>query len=250
MKTAIWIYRGIFLGIILCLWELIVRVGIVDNFFLASPIQIISALDAVAKREAIYQAFAITMSEIAVAYVIAVFSGLIAGTILGLNESVYKSANGIIMILYGVPKSTVLPLFILYFGIGLQSKIAYGAISGFFPILMNTIAGARSIEPSMLSMARSMGAPKSHMFAKIIFPSILPHAFTGMRLGMNHTLLGVFLAELFFSQKGIGYHINMLTSTFKTDELFAIIGIVAAIAIVVNETLRGLENHFSRWREL
>ncbi len=250
MGKPIWVYQiGVF-AFILIVWELIVRLKVIDTFFLASPLMILSCIGTVLKRPDIIQAFLITLTEIMIAYGLAAAFGLTLGMVLGLSDPLYRGANGIILMLYGVPKSTIIPLFILYFGIGIKSKIAFGAVHGFFPVLLNTIAGARSVEPSMITMGRSLGASRFQMFTRIIFPSILPNAFTGLRLGMNHTLLGVLLAELFVSQKGIGYYINLLTSTFKTDQLFAIIAALAAIAIVANGILRKFENRFSLWRQL
>jgi len=246
----IWVYQiGVF-AVILIVWELIVRLRVIDTFFLASPTMILSCIGTVLKRPDIIQAFLTTLIEILIAYGLAAAFGVTLGMVLGLSDPLYRGANGIILMLYGVPKSMIIPLFILYFGIGINSKIAFGAVHGFFPILLNTLAGARSVEPSMITMGRSLGANRIQMFTRIIFPSILPNAFTGLRLGMNHTLLGVLLAELFVSQKGIGYYINLLTSTFKTEELFAIIAALAAIAIVANGILGKFESRFSLWRQL
>lgn len=251
MKRLFWVYRAIVLGVIILGWELIVRLEVVDAFFLASPIQILSCMDSVMGKPGFPQAFLVTLIEIVTAFALAASFGLVIGMIIGLWDHFYHSTYGIILLLYGIPKLTIIPLFVLYFGIGINCRIAFGAASGFFPILLNTIAGARSVEPSVLIMSHSMGATPFQMFTKIIFPSILPSAFTGLRLGMNHTLLGVVLAELFFSQRGgMGYYINLLTSSFKTDELFAIVVVVAAIAILANQVLLKLERHFSLWQEV
>jgi len=251
MNRLFWIYRGIVLAVIILGWEYVVRLKLVNPLFLASPVQILSCLDSVFKKADFSQAFLVTLIEILTAFVLAASFGLFLGMIIGLWDRFYHTGYGIILLLYGIPKLTIIPLFVLYFGIGINCRIAFGAASGFFPILLNTIAGARSIEPSVLIMSHSMGAKPFQMFVKIILPSILPNAFTGLRLGMNHTLLGVVLAELFFSQRGgMGYFINLLTSSFKTDELFAIVAIVATIAILSNQVLLKLERHFSVWREV
>jgi len=251
MNRLFWIYRGIILAVIILGWEYVVRLKLVNPLFLASPVQILSCLDSVFKKPDFSQAFLVTLIEILTAFALAASFGLSLGMIIGLWDRLYHTGYGIILLLYGIPKLTIIPLFVLYFGIGINCRIAFGAASGFFPILLNTIAGARSIEPSVLIMSHSMGAKPFQMFVKIILPSILPNAFTGLRLGMNHTLLGVVLAELFFSQRGgMGYFINLLTSSFKTDELFAIVAIVATIAILSNQVLLKLERHFSVWREV
>ena len=103
----------------------------------------------------------------------------------------------IILLLYGTPQITILPLFILYFGIGPPSKIAFGVTHGIFPIIMAIVAGVQNLKPILLTSARSMGASRWHILRYVVFPHMIPSFFAGMRLGMTGVLLGVLLAELY-----------------------------------------------------
>ncbi len=100
----------------------------------------------------------------------------------------------IILLLYGTPQVTILPLFILYFGIGAASKIAFGVSHGIFPIIVTIVAGVQNIKPILLTSARSMGASRWQVLRYVIFPHMIPSFFAGMRLGMTGVLLGVLLA--------------------------------------------------------
>jgi NitT/TauT family transport system permease protein len=154
----------------------------------------------------------------------------------------------IILLLYGTPQVTILPLFILYFGIGPASKIAFGVSHGIFPIIVTVVAGVQNIKPILMVAARSMGASRWQIFRWIIFPHMIPSFFAGMRLGMTGVLLGVLLAELYVSTAGIGYFTQRFTQEFDPTKLLGLISVLAAMAIVLNEIVRRAEVHFARWR--
>jgi NitT/TauT family transport system permease protein len=155
----------------------------------------------------------------------------------------------IILLLYGTPQVTVLPIFILYFGIGPASKIAFGVTHGMFPIIVTIAAGVQNIKPILLVSARSMGANFWQVLRYVIFPHMIPSFFTGMRLGMTGVLLGVLLAELYVSTAGIGYFTTLFTQNFDPTRLLGLIGMLAAMAIVLNEGVRRLETRYARWRD-
>src|SRR5262249_57602764 len=111
----------------------------------------------------------------------------------------------IVLLLYGPPQVPILPFFILYFGIGPASKIAFGVSHGFFPILMLVVAGVQNVKPILLTSARSMGASRWQVLRYVIFPHMIPSFFTGMRLAMTGVLLGVLLAELYVSTPRLRY---------------------------------------------
>jgi NitT/TauT family transport system permease protein len=174
--------------------------------------------------------------------------GLAVGLAVGLQRFTYRSFMPIILLLYGTPQITILPLFVLYFGIGPASKIAFGVSHGMFPIIVTVVAGLQNMKPILLTSARSMGASRWQTFRWVIFPHIIPSFFTGMRLAMTGVLLGVLLAELYVSTAGIGYFTTLFTQSFNPTKLLGLISVLAAMAIVLNEIVRRVELHYSRWR--
>src|SRR3569833_640461 len=155
----------------------------------------------------------------------------------------------IILLLYGIPQITILPLFILYFGIGPPSKIAFGVTHGMFPIIVAVAGGLRNLKPILMTAARSMGASRWQTFRWVIFPHMIPTFFAGMRLGMTGVLLGVLLAELYVSTAGIGYFTQLFTQAFNPTMLLALVSVLAAMAIVLNEIVRRAEVYYGRWRD-
>ena len=228
------------------LWEIAARWWI-DPMFLSPPSRVFTALDAVILTRGVPTALQATFWELTVAFAISVVIGLVVGLAVGLWHFPNRSFMPIILLLYGTPQITILPLFILYFGIGPASKIAFGVSHGVFPIILAIVAGVQNIKPILLTSAKSMGASRWQIFRWVIFPHMIPSFFAGMRLGMTGVLLGVLLAELYVSTAGIGHFTTLFTQNFDPTKLFGLIAILAAMAIVLNEVVRRAEVRFSRW---
>lgn len=238
------------LGVVLLLfgiWEIAARFY-VDRMFLSPPSIVFSGLYQVLLTPGVPAALRITFFELSIAFVLSIAIGLAVGLALGLSRFAHKSFMPIILLLYGMPKITVLPLFVLYFGIGPASKIAFGVAHGMFPILLTVVAGVQNIKPILLISARSMGANSWQIFRWVIFPHMIPSFFSGMRLAMTGVLLGVLLAELYVSTAGIGYFTTLFTDNFDPTKLLGLISLLAGMAIVLNELVRRAEVRFSRWR--
>jgi len=242
-----WLARLIVIAALLALWEVAARF-FVDPLFLSPPSQVIASLDKVFGTRGVPAALQLTMFELAVAFVLAVAIGLALGLAIGLQPLVRRSFFPIVLMLYGMPQVTILPLFILFFGIGAASKIAFGVTHGVFPVVVTVVAGVQNLKPILLTGARSMGASRWQIFRHVIFPHMVPSFFAGMRLGMSGVLLGVLLAELYVSIAGIGYFTTLFTQNFDPTKLLGLIGVLAAMAIVLNAAVRRAENHFARWR--
>jgi NitT/TauT family transport system permease protein len=242
-----WLARLGVIILLLLVWEVAARF-FVDKIFLSPPSIVFTQLGAMFETNGVPAALRITAWELAVAFVISVIIGLAIGLAVGLQRFAHKSFMPIILLLYGTPQITILPLFILYFGIGPASKVAFGVSHGMFPIMVTVVAGVQNIKPILLTSARSMGASRWQTFRWVIFPHMIPSFFSGMRLGMTGVLLGVLLAELYVSTAGIGYFTTLFTQSFNPTKLLGLISVLAAMAIGLNEIVRRLEVRYSRWR--
>jgi NitT/TauT family transport system permease protein len=229
------------------IWEVSARLWI-DPSVLSPPSTVLMSLDELFSTKGIPHALQLTLWELAVAFLIAVVIGLAVGLAVGLSGFSRRSLMPIILLLYGTPQVTILPLFILYFGIGPPSKIAFGVTHGMFPIIMTVVAGVQNIKPILMTAARSMGANRWQIFRWVIFPHMIPSFFAGMRLGMTGVLLGVLLAELYVSSAGIGYFTQLFTQAFNPTMLLGLVSVLAAMAILLNEIVRRAEVHYGRWR--
>lgn len=232
---------------VLVIWEIAGRYFVDPDFF-CPPSKVLLGLPSVFGTEGVPHALLEALYELAVAFVLSVIIGVTIGLAVGLSRFAHKSFMPIILLLYGTPQVTILPIFVLVFGIGETSKIAFGVSHGMFPIMILVAAGVQNVKPILLTSARSMGASRWHILRHVIFPHLVPTLFTSMRLAMTVVLLGVLLAELYVSSAGIGYFTSAFTQDFDPPKLFGLVSVLAVMAVVLNETVRRAEVHFSRWR--
>jgi len=233
--------------ILLVIWEIAARFY-VDPNYLSPPSTVVFAFDDVLATNGVPDALGVTFYELAVSFALAVVAGVAIGLPVGLSRFAHRSFMPIILLLYGTPQVTILPIFVLLFGIGPASKIAFGISHGVFPVIILVAAGVQNIKPIYLVSARSMGANRWRILRHVIFPHMIPSFFTSMRLAMTAVLLGVLLAELYVSTAGIGYFTSVFTQDFNPTKLIGLVAILAAMAIVLNEAVRRAELHYGRWR--
>lgn len=233
---------------LLALWEATARL-FGDPLFMAPLSRSALAMIHLLQDRAVVNAILLATYEIMFGFVLAVGIGLSLGLLVGLNRFLLRTFHPIVMMLYAIPQAPFLPLFVLVFGIGAMSKIAYGFTHGIFVIIVTVVAGVQNIDPSLLKAARSMGASNRQILTSIVVPTMLPSFFTGMRLGLVGVILGVLLAELYVTSGGVGFFTSQFTNRFQPDKLFAMIAILATIAVTLNELARRAEIRASRWRE-
>jgi ABC-type nitrate/sulfonate/bicarbonate transport system permease component len=217
-----------------------------DPAFMAPPSAIIQALfTRVLFDPKIVAALGICTVQIAVAYALAAIVGIGVGMAIALTSLGRRTFMPIILLLFAIPQVALLPLVILAFGLGPEAKIAFGFSHGVFPIVMNVVAGMRDVKSLHVRAARSMGGGRFDIIRHVMLPHAIPSLFTGLRLSMTLTLLGVILAELYVSTGGIGYYTRAFAENYDPAPLFALIGALAAIAVGFNELVRLAENRLT-----
>jgi len=239
---------ALILGVLL-LWEFYARM-FATSTLTAAPTQILAELwPKVLGEPRVRLAIGVTLIEMVVAFLMSVVFGMLIGVLIGLTNIGRRSFYPVVLLLYGIPQAILLPLFVLVFGLGPAAKIAFGFSHGVFPVIVNTIAGMRNVNPLLLTGAAAMGATRMQQLRYVMFPHMVTAVFTGLRLAMTLTLLGVLLAELFVSQGGIGTFTLLYAETFNPAALIALILTLAFLAVVLNELVRMVEANFSRWKE-
>ncbi|HEY1242530.1 MAG TPA: ABC transporter permease, partial [Bryobacteraceae bacterium] len=150
--------------------------------------------------------------------------------------------------LYATPRIAMIPLIIIWFGIGMWSKVFIVFLSAFFPILINTIGGIKATDADLLRAARAFCASDWQIFTTLAIPGAVPFILTGVRQGVALGLIGVVVGEMFGGSEGIGFRVAYGGQTFATDTLFVGVVIIAAAGILFTALAERLERHFSRWR--
>jgi NitT/TauT family transport system permease protein len=177
---------------------------------------------------------------------------LVAGIVLGLVVAWYDGLREFLTPLLELFRNTaalaLLPVFILLLGIGETSKISIVAYASFFPVLLNTIAGVRTVDPLLVRAARSLGLNSLQLFQKVVLPSAVPTIFTGIRMAGTASILVLIAAEMVGAKAGLGYLIVNAQSSFQIPDMYAGILTVSLFGLLVNSVLVRLEKYFSRWR--
>lgn len=240
--------RGAVVIALLLVWEMWARLA--GNPDLIAPPSLIARalVTDVLPDEEIRRAILLTLVEVVAAYALAVAGGLAIGLGVGATDLGRHGFYPIVLLFYAIPQVVLLPLFTLGFGIGPAAKIAFGFSHGVFPVIVNVVAGMRNVNPLYLKAARAMGARPHDIVRDVMFPHMVASFFTGLRLAMTMTLLGVVLAELYVSTSGVGYFTKLFAESFDPSPLFALIGILAMMAILLNELVRAAERRFTRWK--
>jgi NitT/TauT family transport system permease protein len=227
-------------------WEVAVRTGIADPMFVPAPAAVVRSLAGTAGD--VFPRLGDTLLKTVIGYALAVAAGVTAGLVIGARRLVHDVTMPYVVALYSVPKVLVLPWIALIFGLGMSTAVLSGMLFAFFPIVLMVAAGTRDVDPTLVSVAVSMGATRGQISRKVLLPAVLPSVLAGMRVGMVFAMLGVLLAEMFAGNRGMGFHMQRLAVAFRAADLFAATAIVSVLSIAVVLFLEHMNERLGRWR--
>ncbi len=231
----------------LLFWELVSRLLVANPLFLAAPTQIVDAVYKLTLTGEMGRHVWISGVEFVVGYVIASVVGIAVGFGMA-NSATFKQAmQPWISGLYATPTIALAPLFILWLGIGIWSKVLVVIFLVLFPVTINTEAGLRTTSERLVEMLRSFGASERQIFFKVSLPSALPFILAGLKLGIGRGLIGVVVAELFGSRAGLGRLISQSADSFNMPELFAGVIVLAVAGIGLTAAFGWLEKRLVPW---
>ena len=231
----------------LLLWEIISRLAVNNALFLAAPSQIAVAIYNLAVTGQLWHHLAISAAEFALGYIIASVLGIALGLAMASSVTMKQAFQPWVSGLYATPTIALAPLFILWFGIGIWSKVIVVISLVLFPVTINTEAGLRTTSERLIEMLRSFGATRRQIFIKVSLPSAVPFILAGLKLGIGRGLIGVVVAELFGSRAGLGRLISQSADAFNMPELFAGVVILAFAGIVMTAGFGLLEKRLVPW---
>jgi NitT/TauT family transport system permease protein len=231
----------------LIVWELVSRLFVANPLFLAAPSQIVQAIVSLTLSGEMARHLAISAIEFALGYVIASVIGIALGFAMASSTTAKRALQPWISGLYATPTIALAPLFILWLGIGIWSKVLVVIFLVLFPVTINTEAGLRTTSERLIEMLRSFGASPRQIFFKVSLPSAVPFILAGLKLGIGRGLIGVVVAELFGSRAGLGRLISQSADAFNMPELFAGVVVLAVAGIVMTAGFTWLEGKLVPW---
>ena len=227
-------------------WEF-VSGRFVEAFFVSRPSAIAASLWAMLTREALLYHLQFTIVEATVGYLIGAVAGLILGFLLARLEALYRIIEPFVVAFYGIPRIALAPLFILWFGIGIASKIAVAAIMVFFIVFINTVVGVRASPPQLVQVARVMGASEWDLVRKVIFPAATPFIIAALQITVPQAMIGAIVGEFISSNRGVGHLISRAAGWLDTPGLFAGIVTLLVVVMVMNFGIGLLGGYLMRW---
>ncbi|MGH8546786.1 MAG: ABC transporter permease [Gammaproteobacteria bacterium] len=243
------ILGGIAVAVFLTVWELVGNVlQLINPMFMSAPSLIFNAAVQLFVSGEIYHDLYVSGVEFLGGYFLAAAVGIPFGIMVGWYKRLSYVFDPFINAMNATPRVALLPLVIIWLGIGILSKVGIIFLGAVFSILINTRDGVKTTPVNLLNAARSFGASEWMVFKAVVFPSTIPFILTGLRLAVGRALVGVLVGELYAATAGIGFMITVAGATFQTDKVFVGVLIFAISGMIGMELLTQLERRFDKWR--
>ena len=245
MTSKLAIYVGTPLVVFLA-WFAMSAAEVVDPFLLPSPIDVGVDLSAVLADESTYPHLLTTVSQIFTAFLIAAVAGIVIGLPVGWYRMAQRAYEPVLANIYAVPLVILYPVIALIFGIGSTSKVVFGALYAFFPVVLATVSAVALVDQDLVSAGRSMGARGLDLFRVVVVPAARPRIVAGLRLGLILATLAVVGGQFIAGTEGLGYLLATAGQSFQTVEMFAYILLTLALAAALNGLMAALDHHTNR----
>ena len=234
---------------VLAIWEVGVRVLEVEAFVLPPPSAIWESLLLQLESDQFWGHVWVTTQEAMIGFAIGVVSAVVLGTAISQIRIVEKTLMPYIVAFQTVPKVALAPLFVVWFGFGLTSKIVMAAVISFFPMLINVIEGLRSADADRIQMLKVFGAGRAQVFRKVQLPSAMPFIFAGLDIGIVFAILGAVVGEFIGAQEGLGYLLLQTNYNFDIAGMFSILVVLSLMGLIAHAIIRLIQKRVTFWAD-
>jgi NitT/TauT family transport system permease protein len=241
------VLRLLLIALVLVVWEALVRLFQVPQFILPAPSNVFLAF---------YRGFAsalyldhiwVTVSETLLGFVCGTALAFLLGTVIALSRPVEYFLYPFVVMFQAMPKVALAPLIIVWFGLGLTSKVVNAALVAFFPLMVNTIVGLRSAEEDKVNLMRSLAASKTQIFWMLQLPNAMPYIFAGLEIAMIFALIGAIVAEFVGAQSGLGMLIQSMNFTMDVAGQFSVLLLLSMLGLLLNGIVTGVRRRVLFW---
>jgi NitT/TauT family transport system permease protein len=239
---------AVFVVIVLA-WEFLVPALGVDAYILPTPSSIVAAMAQQFSDPLFWGHFEVTVRESAIGFAIGVGSAVLLGTAISQVRLVEKTLMPYVVAFQTVPKVALAPLFVVWFGFGLTSKIVMAAVISFFPMLVNVIEGLRAAEADRIQMLKVFGASRMQIFRMVRLPSAMPFIFAGLDIGIVFAILGAVVGEFIGAQEGLGYLLLQTNYNFDIAGMFAILVVLSLMGLIAHALIRLVQKRVTFWAD-
>jgi NitT/TauT family transport system permease protein len=244
-----WVSTAVALIVTIIVWKLVIAVFDVSPFVLPQPEHVIKGMRNLVDSRGFWSDVRVTLTETLVGFAIALVLGIAGGTLLGRVVWLEQALRPVIVASQVVPKVALIPLFIIWFGFGITSKIIIVALLAFFPILLNVILGVRSVDAGQRDVMRSLNANRWQTFRRLEYPSTLPYVLAGMEVGIVFAVVGAVVGEYLGGDQGLGYRIVTSLNNLEAETLFAVIVVLTLFGFLLYLVVVSLKRLLIPWHE-
>ncbi|MCC6179727.1 MAG: ABC transporter permease subunit [Chloroflexi bacterium] len=241
-------WRLLLTAFLLGAWE-IAATTVTTPFWVSQPTRVFVRLVDLTANGLLFWHVAATLQSALLGLLLGASAGVVLGLLLGARPGVAAAIDPLLMGLNSLPRVALAPLFIIWFGIGLPSKVVLAFSLVVFPVLINTYQGVRGVDRELVDMLRTMQASPAQIARRVTLPSTLPWIFAGLRIGLGMSLIGAVVGELVGSSRGVGYYVEAAAANFDTTGVFAGLVILMILTIALNEAMKLAESRVFRWKQ-
>jgi len=229
-------------------WQVLVTTGKLDKFFFSRPSDIAARIVTWLKTGSIWPHLLVTLEEAALAFAIGAGAGIVCGFALARSPKLGALADPFIRLLNALPRVVLAPIFLLWFGLGIWSKVALGVTVVFFIVFFNTHQGVRDVDKSVVDNARMLGASEWQLTRHVLIPSALTWVFSSLHISIGFAVIAVVVGEYLGASRGVGYLISQAEGVFDTTGVFAGMAVLSASVLLVGLGVNRLERWLLRWK--
>jgi len=249
MRVLPWVVTPVLVVVIVIIWQLVVSIGRVNPFLFPPPGAVGEKFIGLFSTPGIWGHTLTTLSEILIGFAIAVVTGVVVGVLLGKLPWLEASVRPLIVITQVAPKVAFIPLFVIWFGFGITSKIWLSALLAFFPIMLNMLLGVRSVEQGHREVMRSLNASRPQTLLQLEMRSVQPYLFAGMEVGIVLATIGAIVGEYLGGNDGLGNLVVSAMNSLDAARTFALILLLSVIGLVLYLIVNEAKRFFIPWHE-
>jgi NitT/TauT family transport system permease protein len=248
-KLLPWLSTPLILVVFFVAWDVFVRVFDISELVLPPPLTVLESLVEVVQDPETWEHAQVTAMETISGFLIAVVCGVAVGVVLGKVPWLERTLRPLIVASQVVPKVALIPLFVIWFGFGMTSKVIMSAMLAFFPIMLNVQLGVRSVEAGQRDVMKSLNASRWQTFKHVELKSTMPYVFAGMEVGIVFAIIGTIVGEYLGGSEGLGYLVVRTLNDLDAPALFAVIILLSVLGLVLYFIVNGLKRFFIPWHE-
>jgi NitT/TauT family transport system permease protein len=249
-KSAVpmWIWQVLLGAGALMSWQGLATAGVLDKFFFSSPLDVVRRLGGWISSGSVWPHLLTTLSEATLAFLIGVIAGVVFGFLLARWQWLSDLLNPYIRVFNALPRVVLAPIFLLWFGLGIWSKVALGVTVVFFIVFFNTYRGVREVDVVQLNNARMLGASERQLIRHVLVPSALTWIFSSLHISIGFAIISVVVGEYLGSSRGVGYIISQAEGVFDTTGVVAGMFVLGVVVLIVGALVDRLERYLLRWK--